>query len=50
MQNLFANDEGNKFPFVMIHGFLGSSIMWDPQIQDFKKRSLVYSTYPPVSV
>ena len=37
MQNLFANDEGNKFPLVMVHGFLGSSIMWDPQIQDFKK-------------
>ena len=37
MQNLFANDVGNKFPLVMVHGFLGSSIMWDPQIQDFKK-------------
>ena len=37
MQNLFADDEGNKFPLVMVHGFLGSSIMWDPQIQDFKK-------------
>ena len=37
MQNLFVNDVGNKFPLVMVHGFLGSSIMWDPQIQDFKK-------------
>ena len=37
MQNLFANDEGNEFPLVMVHGFLGSSIMWNPQIQDFKK-------------
>jgi len=37
MQNLFANDVGNKFPLVMVHGFLGSSLMWEPQIQDLKK-------------
>ena len=33
MQNLFANDEGNKFPLVMVHGFLGAAIMWEPQIE-----------------
>ena len=38
MQNLFANDVGNKFPLVMVHGFLGSSIMWELQIQDLKKK------------
>ena len=26
-----------NFHLVMVHGFLGSSIMWDPQIKDFKK-------------
>ena len=25
MQNLFVNDVGDKFPLVMVHGFLGSS-------------------------
>ena len=43
MQNLFANDVGNKFPLVMVHGFLGSSLMWEPQIQDLKKTFIVIS-------
>ena len=43
MQNLFANDVGNKFPLVMVHGFLGSSLMWEPQIQDLKKTFRVIS-------
>ena len=37
MKNLFVNDVGNEFPLVMVHGFLGSSIMWEPQIEELKK-------------
>ena len=29
-------NEGKGFPLVLIHGFLGSSIMWRPQIDFFK--------------
>ena len=44
MQNLFVNDAGDKFPLVMVHGFLGSSIMWEPQIQDLKDIEVAFST------
>ena len=37
MQDLFVSDVGSKFPLVMIHGFLGSSQMWKPQIIFFKE-------------
>jgi pimeloyl-ACP methyl ester carboxylesterase len=37
MKNLFVNDVGNEFPLIMVHGFLGSSIMWGPQIDELKK-------------
>ena len=37
MQGLFVNDVGDKFPLIMVHGFLGSSIMWEPQVQELKK-------------
>ena len=37
MQKLFVSDVGDKFPIVMVHGFLGSSIMWEPQVQELKK-------------
>ena len=36
MQNLYIEDVGKGFPLVLIHGFLGSSGMWDPQIDFFK--------------
>jgi len=36
MQDLFISDNGNKFPLVMVHGFLGSSEMWKPQINFLK--------------
>ena len=45
MQNLFVNDVGDKFPLVMVHGFLGSSIMWEPQIQDLKDNRDIYTFY-----
>jgi pimeloyl-ACP methyl ester carboxylesterase len=43
MQNLFVNDVGDKFPLVMVHGFLGSSIMWEPQIQDLKDNYRIFA-------
>ncbi|MDB9784346.1 alpha/beta hydrolase [Pelagibacteraceae bacterium] len=36
MQNIFINEKGDGFPLVLIHGFLGSSKMWKPQINFFK--------------
>jgi len=36
MQEIFIGDEGKGFPLVLIHGFLGSSKMWNPQINFFK--------------
>ena len=37
MQDIHVGDIGKGFPLVLVHGFLGSSIMWKPQIEDFKK-------------
>jgi pimeloyl-ACP methyl ester carboxylesterase len=36
MQDIFAEDIGNGTPLVLVHGFLGSSDMWIPQIKFFK--------------
>ena len=36
MQDTYIGDEGKGFPLVLIHGFLGSSKMWGPQIDFFK--------------
>ena len=36
MQDLYICDEGRGFPLVLVHGFLGSSKMWRPQIDFFK--------------
>ena len=43
MENLFVNDVGDKFPLVMVHGFLGSSIMWEPQIQELKYNYRIFA-------
>jgi len=37
MQHIYAGDTRKGFPLVMVHGFLGSSKMWKPQIKFFKK-------------
>ena len=37
MQDIFIGDVGKGFPLVFVHGFLGSSNMWEPQINFFKK-------------
>jgi len=36
MQDTYIGDEGKGFPLVLVHGFLGSSKMWKPQIDFFK--------------
>ena len=38
MQGIYIGDEGKGFPLVLVHGFLGSSEMWRPQIDFFKDR------------
>jgi pimeloyl-ACP methyl ester carboxylesterase len=37
MQDIYVGDIGKGFPLVLVHGFLGSSQMWEPQIEYFKK-------------
>ena len=37
MQDIYIGDEGKEFPLVLVHGFLGSSRMWKPQIDFFKE-------------
>ena len=37
MQDIFIEDVGSGTPLVLVHGFLGSSDMWLPQINYFKK-------------
>jgi len=36
MQDIYIKDVGKGFPLVLVHGFLGSSKMWEPQIKFFK--------------
>ena len=36
MQDIYIGDAGKGFPLVLVHGFLGSSNMWEPQINFFK--------------
>ena len=37
MHDIYVGDTGKGFPLVLVHGFLGSSQMWEPQIEYFKK-------------
>jgi len=36
MQDIFAKDIDSGTSLVLVHGFLGSSDMWSPQIEFFK--------------
>ena len=36
MQEIYVDDQGKGIPLVLIHGFLGSSKMWIPQVNFFK--------------
>ena len=38
MQDIYVGDQGKGIPLVFVHGFLGSSKMWEPQINFFKKK------------
>ena len=37
MQDIFVGDTGSGTPLVFVHGFLGSTDMWSPQIEYFKE-------------
>ena len=37
MKNIYVGDKGKGFPLVLVHGFLGSSKMWEPQINYLKE-------------
>ena len=47
MQDIHVGDLGKGFPLVLIHGFLGSSEMWMPQIEYFKKKYRVITPALP---
>jgi len=47
MQDIYVNDVGNGTPLVLVHGFLGSSEMWEPQINYFQKYFRVLSPSLP---
>ena len=37
MSNIYVEDVGKGFPFVFVHGYLGSSEMWNFQKEFFSK-------------
>ena len=47
MQDIFSEDTGNGIPLVLVHGFLGSSDMWRPQINFFKGKFRVIAPALP---
>ena len=47
MQDIFAEDTGSGTPLVLVHGFLGSSDMWIPQIKFFKNNFRVIAPALP---
>ena len=47
MQDIFTEDTGSGTPLVLIHGFLGSSDMWRPQISFFKNNFRVVAPALP---
>jgi pimeloyl-ACP methyl ester carboxylesterase len=47
MQDIFIGDEGSGVPLVLVHGFLGSTEMWGPQIKHFKENfRVLYPALP----
>jgi pimeloyl-ACP methyl ester carboxylesterase len=47
MQDIFVEDIGNGTPLVLVHGFLGSTDMWGPQIDFFKNNFRVIAPALP---
>ena len=46
-QEIYVDISGEGFPLVLIHGFLGSSEMWKPQIDHFNKKFKVITPNLP---
>ena len=47
MQDVFSEDVGNGTPLVLVHGFLGSTDMWKPQIDQLKDKFRILSPALP---
>ena len=47
MQDINVEDIGEGLPLVLVHGFLGSAEMWEPQIKFFKKNFRVITPCLP---
>jgi len=47
MQDIYVGDIGKGFPVVLVHGFLGSSEIWEPQIMYLKKNYRVITPSIP---
>lgn len=47
MQDIFIGESGKGFPLVLVHGFLGSNVMWGPQIDFFKNKYRVLTPSLP---
>tara|TARA_Y100000590_G_scaffold7181_1_gene9211 strand:+ start:147 stop:899 length:753 start_codon:yes stop_codon:yes gene_type:complete len=47
MQEIYIDDRGTGFPIVLVHGFLGSSEMWNPQKEFLSKYFRVISPALP---
>ena len=47
MQDIYINDVGKGTPLVLVHGFLGSTDMWRPQIKFFQNHCRVLSLALP---
>jgi len=47
MQDIYIDDQGNGFPLVLLHGFLGSSEMWNPQKKFLSKHFRVITPALP---
>ena len=47
MSNVFVDDKGEGFPFVLVHGYLGSSEMWCFQKDYFSKNHRVIAPALP---
>ena len=47
MQDIYIDDQGNGFPLILVHGFLGSSEMWNLQKEFFSKHFRVITPAIP---
>ena len=48
MSNIYVDDLGEGFPFVLVHGYLGSSEMWTFQKEFFSKDYRVITPAPTI--